>query len=172
MEIRERQLPEGNAGARVTLERMRDLIQTSRLVPDAAALGFSAELIDEAGRPSSSLTERAVWAYWWVRQTVVFEDDAPGVEEIRSPGVLLEEIRRTGMAHGDCDDLVILLGALLRTLEAPVRLVAVSLQSDGLMEHVYLDAEVEGGWLPLDPSVLESPGWAPLDATARMEVWV
>jgi hypothetical protein len=64
---------------------------------------------------------------------------------------------------GDCDDMVILLGALLQSVGHPVRLVLCGPDSrrPRLLSHIYLEVLHQDLWLPLDATMAHSMGWQP-----------
>lgn len=51
---------------------------------------------------------------------------------------------------GDCDDKVILAGAMLVRMGVPVRIVTTSYRPDGLMQHTYLEMFDGKNWIPFD----------------------
>jgi transglutaminase-like putative cysteine protease len=77
---------------------------------------------------------------------------------------LLHSARRMlELRAGDCDDMTILLAAMLKAIGHPVRLVLVGFNPNRktVFTHIYLEAFCKGWWLPLDPTVNRPPGWAP-----------
>jgi hypothetical protein len=63
---------------------------------------------------------------------------------------------------GDCDDMTILLGAMLEAIGHPVRLVLSGpdpLKPD-LFTHIYLEVFHKGRWIPLDATMPYPMGWA------------
>ena len=64
---------------------------------------------------------------------------------------------------GDCDDMAILLGAMLEAIGHPVRLVIIGpdpLRQD-LFTHIYLEVFHKGRWIPLDATMPYPMGWGP-----------
>lgn len=60
----------------------------------------------------------------------------------------------------NCDDQVALLAALLRSVGYKVRSRIVQTKGESNWNHIYLATEVPGkGWVPLDPTVAQPPGW-------------
>jgi len=139
------EIAEGNLGSRQTLARMRTLIRTDDPVVDAAATAFGHANI--------------VTVFEWVRAHMLYTPDYNNgiiVEEIKTPGYLLAEIATFGRALGDCDDYVVLLGALYVRRRHRVVLVAVARAMDRLLDHVYLT--VDG--IAADGIVSDPFGWA------------
>jgi transglutaminase-like putative cysteine protease len=67
------------------------------------------------------------------------------------------------LGAGDCDDMAILLGAMLQSIGHPVRLVLTGPDPlrPQLLTHVYLEVNQKGHWIPLDATMPHPPGWAP-----------
>lgn len=96
----------------------------------------------------------------FVRQKIRYVKDPHGVETLTEPRALLLKYRM-----GDCDDHVILLGALLQAIGHPVQLViggfAPSIEE---YTHIWLRTHIHGrGWIPMDPIAKNRPviGWEP-----------
>jgi transglutaminase-like putative cysteine protease len=64
---------------------------------------------------------------------------------------------------GDCDDMTILLGAMLMSTGHPVRLALVGFRPDQphVYSHIYPEVNVRGRWTPIDATVNQPIGWAP-----------
>lgn len=162
IQLREQYISDDNRGIARTVQAILTHIRsaTSQTAVMPLAHFMTTSLPGGIGRSSYS---RAVSAYWIVRSTVIFSDDAPGREELKTPAYLLHEIERQGYATGDCDDMAIFLGSLLVGLRVPFSLVLISRNQEGVYDHIYIIAETERGRLALDPSVPEYPGWEPPD---------
>jgi hypothetical protein len=93
----------------------------------------------------------------WVRRNVRYTKDPFRVELLHSPRRMLE------LRAGDCDDMSILLGAMLESIGHPVRLVLVGPDpaDPDLFSHVYLESRHQGRWIALDPTMPHPIGWAP-----------
>lgn len=93
----------------------------------------------------------------WVQQNIRYTKDTYRVEVLHTPQRMLE------LRAGDCDDMTILLGALLESIGHPVRLVLTG--PDGLrpelFSHIYLEVSLRGRWIPLDATMPHPMGWAP-----------
>ena len=77
--------------------------------------------------------------------------------------VLHSAIRMLDLRAGDCDDMAILLGAMLEAIGHPVRLVLTGpdpLRQD-LFTHIYLEVFHKGRWIPLDATMPYPMGWGP-----------
>ncbi len=93
----------------------------------------------------------------WVQQHIRYTKDTYQVEVLHSARRMLE------LRAGDCDDMTILLGAMLEAIGHPVRLVLSGpdpLRQD-LFTHIYLEVFHKGRWIPLDATMPYPMGWAP-----------
>mgnify|MGYP001558894634 CR=1 FL=1 len=154
-------IPDGNPGRLATLVRMAKMIRE----PDPL-LGLVVAL---------DAMPDAVFA--WVQRYLLYQLDRVDdlvVDELHTPGYLLAEIARYGHAFGDCDDFVILLGALYRRLGYPVQMVAISRRADRELDHVYLRLAVDGEWIAADGIVPYPFGWevSEREITNRVEMMV
>lgn len=85
----------------------------------------------------------------FVRDDIRYVRDTDGVEILHDPATLLQ----TGA--GDCDDKSILLAALLGSLGAQTRFVAISTEPGAFCHvwvQVYLPPEAGGRWVDLEPT--------------------
>ena len=71
--------------------------------------------------------------------------------------------RMLELKAGDCDDMTILLGALVKSVGHPVRLVLTGpdARRPDLFSHIYLEAQHQGDWIPLDATMPFGMGWSP-----------
>lgn len=93
----------------------------------------------------------------WVRGNVRYTRDIFRVELLHSARRMLE------LRAGDCDDMTILLGAMLQSIGYPVRLALVGFRPlrPHLYSHIYPEVLVRGRWLALDATMPRPPGWSP-----------
>lgn len=93
----------------------------------------------------------------WVQRHVRYTKDPFRIEVLHSARRLLE------LRAGDCDDMTILLGALIKAVGHPVRLVLTGPEATrpDLFSHIYLEARPRGRWIPLDATMPVDMGWAP-----------
>ena len=93
----------------------------------------------------------------WVRRNVRYTRDIFRVELLHSARRMLE------LQAGDCDDMTILLGAMLMATGHPVRLVLAGFRPNKphVYSHIYPEVNVRGRWLPVDATVERPIGWAP-----------
>lgn len=87
----------------------------------------------------------------WVKDRVKFVYDPTMTELVVSPLRLIAAINSGGIAYGDCDDHVLLLGSLLTSLGLRVRPVGVKLRDSHRYDHVILSVFYRSQWVDLDP---------------------
>lgn len=88
-----------------------------------------------------------------VRKRVRYTWDPTDYDAFQTPAKTL------ALAAGDCDDYVSLLGALCRSVGHKVRSRIVQTQGSDTWNHIYLAVQVNGQWMPCDPSVKQPAGW-------------
>ncbi len=141
-------MPPGNAGVR------------ERTIPTMWCLALcwspvvrrQAELIlyDLVPEQSSSFLQAAAF-YRWVQEHLTYAGDHLVVEELRGPEQLLADIRARGYAYADCDDYVILLGALLAAMGIKFSIITTSAGADQIFDHTFLLVSTEQGEIVADP---------------------
>lgn len=87
----------------------------------------------------------------WVMRKMVYLPDPDGGEFVQTPLVLLNAIAKKGVAYGDCDDHVVLLGAMLTSIGIPSRAVAVKLHGADHYNHVVVEYLHNGEPVLIDP---------------------
>tara|TARA_Y100000004_G_scaffold56157_1_gene62563 strand:- start:706 stop:1413 length:708 start_codon:yes stop_codon:yes gene_type:complete len=92
----------------------------------------------------------------WVQRHMVYRKDPFGVEFFHTARRLIKDIE-AGESAGDCDDFVILGGALLGSLGYPVGALIVDSNNDGVFNHVMLVTKTFGrtrefgdNWIPCE----------------------
>lgn len=127
----------GEDGARST--RIRDL---------------AVAIVRDAGVPAKDYLGEVIAVHRWVQECIRYTRDPVGQETIQTP-THTAFVQRAG----DCDDFATLEAALLGALGHPSRFVTIG-QTNRAFSHVYLEAQVRGRWIPLDPIMSEHPaGW-------------
>lgn len=153
-------IPPGDRGTEATIVAMASLI-------DPKEGGLVEEVGDSlrVGPGSVAARVRELLATF-----VRFEHDPPGLEYVRHPERMLEEIRVTGETAGDCDDIAVLGAALGLAAGLPPRFVTVATRAGGPYVHVFTELGEGGRWIELDTSrELQGipAGWTP----PRRAVW-
>ena len=93
----------------------------------------------------------------FVRRNIRYTRDIFRVELLHSARRMLE------IRAGDCDDMTILLGAMLVATGHPVRLILAGFRRDKphAYSHIYPEVNIRGQWIPIDATVEKPLGWAP-----------
>ena len=148
-------IPAGWRGTQKTVEHVQGLIR-------AGAKDFYVRqkaidiLLEKHVKPKDYLAEIKA-LFEWVQRHIRYTKDTFQVEVLHSAKRMLE------LRAGDCDDMAILLGAMLEAIGHPVRLVLSGsnpLRQD-LFTHIYLEVFHKGRWIPLDATMPHPMGWAP-----------
>lgn len=163
--VRSIPLAAGDAGIAQTVSVMHSLIDRGAVDPHVReqALG----IVRSAGVGARDSASEIAAVFAWVKANMRFQKDVSGGEYLCSADYLLKTLA------GDCDDYVILTGALLKSLGVPVRIttIAADREEPGRMSHVYLEAQSKGEWIPLDGTQARAvPGWAP-PRYFRKKIW-
>jgi len=93
----------------------------------------------------------------FVKRNIRYTRDIFRVELLHTARRMLE------LQAGDCDDMTILLGAMLLSTGHPVRIVLTGFRPDKphAYSHIYPEVNVRGRWLAIDATVDKPIGWAP-----------
>jgi len=93
----------------------------------------------------------------WVRRNIRYTRDIFQVETLHTARRMLE------LRAGDCDDMTILLGAMLVATGHPVRLVLAGFRRNRphSYSHIYLEVRLGSEWIALDPTMDRPLGWSP-----------
>ena len=148
-------IPSGYWGTLKTIEHISDLIKQGAKDFHVRQSAIDI-LLQRAVKPKDYLGEIKA-LFEWVQQNIRYTKDTFRVEVLHSAKRMLE------LRAGDCDDMTILLGAMLEAIGHPVRLVLSGpdpLRQD-LFSHIYLEVFHKGRWIPLDATMPHPMGWAP-----------
>lgn len=74
-------------------------------------------------------------------------------EIVRTPEFMVQDWETLGYIEGDCDDIAVLVAALLRSLGAQVRLTAIQSTTPEEYDHVFTEVQTDDGWIPIDITV-------------------
>jgi transglutaminase-like putative cysteine protease len=93
----------------------------------------------------------------FVKRNIRYTRDIFRVELLHSARRMLE------LQAGDCDDMTILLGAMLLSTGHPVRLVLAGFNRHRphVYSHIYPQVNVKGRWLAVDATMNKPIGWEP-----------
>jgi len=139
----------GNAGTRETLRIMWRLMrpETGFSMPVYAA---ARQIVGHLKQKDYAGEARALFRF--VRDRIRYIREP--IEGLQTPEATLQ------MRAGDCDDKVVLLGALLTATGADVKFVAGGYQPKQF-SHVWLRARIGGRWAAMDPTEPRPMGWEP-----------
>ena len=148
-------IPTGYAGTKRTIDYIIQLIKEG--AKDFCVRQTAIDILILTGvRPKDYLGEIGT-LFEWVKNNIRYTRDIHRVELLHSARRMLE------LRAGDCDDMTILLAAMIKSVGHPVRLALVGFnpRKKKLFSHIYLEAFHKGWWIPLDATVKHSMGWAP-----------
>jgi len=153
--IRLYRVPRGVPGTMETARMISKLICEG--AKDFAVRQKAIEIFRERGVPAKDRMGEVRALFDWVRRNVRYTRDIYQVELLHTARRMLE------LQAGDCDDMTIVLGAMLKATGHPVRLCLVGFrpQSVHAYSHIYPEVNVRGRWIPIDATIHYPMGWAP-----------
>lgn len=149
------QIPSGYQGTVRTLKHIIDLVKQG--AKDFHVRQTAIEILLQRRIRAKDYLGEIKALFEWVQQNIRYTKDTFRVEVLHSARRMLE------LRAGDCDDMSILLGAMLESIGHPVRLVIIGpdpLRQD-LFTHIYLEVFHKGRWISLDATMPYPMGWAP-----------
>ena len=90
-----------------------------------------------AGLADKSYLSEIIAVRNYVAANVKYRNDALGVEQVKDPQRLVEEIDAWGKGVGDCDDISTLIAGMLRQLGRRTRIVIVGFTPEPNFSHVF-----------------------------------
>ena len=153
--IQIRRVPKGPRGTLTTAHLVAELIREG--AKDFYVRQKAIEIFRSYRVPPKDRFGEVCAIFEWVRRHVRYTRDIFRVELLHSARRMLE------LRAGDCDDMTILLGAMLLSTGHPVRLVLAGFRphKPHAYSHIYPEVLVRGRWMPIDATVRRSIGWAP-----------
>ena len=153
--IRVCRVPKGKTGTLVTARLIAQMIRDG--AKDFCVRQKAIQIFRESGAPAKDRWAEVCALFHWVRSNIRYTRDIFRVELLHAPRRMLE------LQAGDCDDMTILLGAMLMSTGHPVRLVLAGFRANKphSYSHIYLEAGVRGKWIGLDATMKRPIGWAP-----------
>lgn len=88
----------------------------------------------------------------FIVREIVYVRDQAGVERLQTPDATLR------LKSGDCDDMVILSGALLESVGVPTRIKLIG-EKSGSYSHIYVEYLANNQWKSFDPTLALYPGY-------------
>src|SRR5215213_9607011 len=153
--IRILRVPRGTAGTLATARIIARLLQEG--ARDFYVRQKAIEVFRAYQVPPKNRFGEVCALFDFVKRNVRYTRDIFRVELLHSARRMLE------LKAGDCDDMTILLGAMLLSTGHPVRIVLTGFRPDKphAYSHIYPEVNVRGRWLAIDATVDKPIGWAP-----------
>jgi hypothetical protein len=156
----------GEPGTKQTIDLMRHLIDEA--VADANFVRFAVDLVRSV--PAYNDLGEAQTIYKWVQGHIRFTKDPVTKEKLYPPQELLK------IRAGDCDDISMLMAALLIAIGYPARLITLAANpaSPDEFSHVYVEGEIppgSGGWLPMDAARSDAEFGVAPPSYSRKRAW-
>jgi hypothetical protein len=153
--IRREAIPPGYAGTLRTIEHVIDLIRQG--ARDFQVRQTAIAILRQRGVRAKDYLGEIKALFEWVQQHIRYTRDPFRVEVLHSPRRMLQ------LRAGDCDDVSIVLGAMLESIGHSVRLVLTGTDplAPDRFTHIYVEAFHRGRWLPLDATMPHAMGWSP-----------
>lgn len=148
-------VPKGPKGTIVSARLIANLIRQGAC--DFCVRQKAIQIFREAGAPPKDRFAEVCTLFNWVRNNIRYTRDIFRVELLHTARRMLE------LRAGDCDDMTILLGAMLISTGHPVRLALIGFRprKPDAYSHIYPEVNVKGKWIALDPTMDRPIGWAP-----------
>lgn len=122
---------------------------------NAVVRSFAESLI--GGLPNNAQNEYFNALACLVVNRMKYTADPPGVEYVISPVRHILQIQAKGETHGDCDDHVLLLNCLCRSIGIPVKAAAVKVNGSPIFNHVISQVLLDNVWKDFDPCRKSEP---------------
>ena len=160
------QIPVGDAGTAATVGYMARCIRQGSTSPQVRSMAVSVAM------HYKSDVDKAKAVFNFVRSRMRYVRDNALMETVQTADLQVRNFVQSGFANGDCDDHVVLLGAMLVSIGYPVRIVTVRVRPGmGSFDHVYLEALIRGTWVPMDATNKRMPmGWS-VPRPSRIKKW-
>lgn len=154
------QIPNGEAGAKATMQAMRDLVIAAVRDPKQQVRETALAIIGNTGYVDQVRKLQA-----WVHANIAYVNDPVTVELVQTPQYTMQQ------KAGDCDDQSVLLASLLDATGHPARFIAVGLAGAPL-SHVLVQTLIGTQWVGVETIVAKPLGWMPAPVTSHYIVKV
>ena len=153
--IRIVRVPKGPPGTIASARLIANLIREG--ARDFYVRQKAIEIFREAGAQPKDRFGEVLSLFHWVRKHIRYTRDIFRVELLHIARRMLE------LRAGDCDDMTILLGAMLLATGHPVRIALTGFRpkKPHVYSHIYPEVNVKGKWIALDTTMDRPIGWAP-----------
>ncbi len=143
-------LADGFRGTDQTVEIMRRLTTGAWGMRSPKIRALAINILREYRVPEKAYAAEADAIFRWVRDNIRYTKDVTAQETLCPP----EEIAFNSRA-GDCDDKAMLTAALLGSIGTQTRFKVMGV-TPFQYSHVYLEALVNGHWIPMDPIMADN----------------
>ena len=143
----------------------RGTLETARIIAELIAEGAKDFLVRqkaiaifrECSVPPKDKWGEIVSLFEWTRKKIRYTRDIFEVETLHTARRMLD------LRAGDCDDMTILLGAMLKATGHPVRLCLAGFRRGfpHLYSHIYPEVRIGKRWIAIDATMHHPIGWAP-----------
>lgn len=127
---------------------MKRLIREYKSNP--AIYGLARHIVSACPEKNWAAEVNAV--FFFVRDQIRYTLDPLNLEGLQAPTETLK------LKSGDCDDKVMLMGALLQSIGHPVRMVAVQVDGADYYSHVFLQSKIGERWVSYETTERWQPG--------------
>ena len=153
-------LPTGVAGSLATVDKLKELARFRSRHPLVRELAL--RILEHYGVESQNYYDEAYAIGDFVKKNVRYVRDINGIETVHDPVMLIDQLKR-GKAHGDCDDMSLLIATLLLSIgHQPFYRIVKYYEGMGPYQHIYV-VVYEQNWrepkkrLVLDAILKRSP---------------
>jgi transglutaminase-like putative cysteine protease len=148
-------VPKGLRGTIASADLIANLIREG--AQDFYVRQKAIEIFREASAAPKDRWAEVCALFNWVRNNIRYTRDIFRTELLHTARRMLE------LRAGDCDDMTILLGAMLISTGHPVRLALTGFRATKPhgYSHIYPEVYVNGKWIALDATMNRPMGWAP-----------
>ena len=148
-------VPKGPKGTLATAKIIARLIQEG--AKDFYVRQKAIEVFRAYNVPAKNRFGEVCALFDFVKRNIRYTRDIFRVELLHTARRMLE------LRAGDCDDMTILLGAMLLSTGHPVRLVLAGFNPNRphVYSHIYPQVNVKGRWLGVDATMNKPIGWEP-----------
>jgi hypothetical protein len=160
--IEHKTIPRGLAGTMATVAHVAELIAGG--AKDFEVRQHAIAILRQRQVRAKDYAGEIRALFDWVQGHIRYTRDPSRVEVLHSARRMLQ------LRAGDCDDMSIVLGALLESIGHPVRLVLTGSdpREPTRYTHIYIEACCRGRWVPLDATMAHPAGWAPATPVKRV----
>jgi transglutaminase-like putative cysteine protease len=141
-----------------TIEVMHEMVKRAKTDPRFRELALFLSRDGDRGRDWKNYSAELENVFTKLRNVVTYRRDPHQVEWVQSPWHTLR------LRAGDCDDLSVLIAAMMGALGAPYRFITLKADAGRPDEwsHVFPEIKVPGkGWVAVDLSIADDLGFRP-----------